>query len=95
MKKPDATTVITSERFRESVWPLPVSDLLYVGRATHQKLKRYCIKTIGDLAAADQRFLQRLLGQNGLMLWRFANGLDTSLVSNIGAKSLILSLIHI
>ncbi|MFR1433686.1 MAG: DNA polymerase IV [Acutalibacteraceae bacterium] len=92
MKKPDATTVITSERFRESVWPLPVSDLLYVGRATHQKLKRYCIKTIGDLAAADQRFLQRLLGQNGLMLWRFANGLDTSLVSNIGAKSLIHSI---
>lgn len=42
MKKPDATTVITSERFKEIVWPLPVSDLLYVGRATHAKLKRYC-----------------------------------------------------
>lgn len=92
MKKPDATTVITSKRFREIVWPLPVSDLLYVGRATHAKLKRYCIKTIGDLAAADQRFLQRLLGQNGMMLWRFANGLDTSPVSNIGAKSLIHSI---
>ena len=92
MKKPDATTVITSKRFREIVWPLPVSDLLYVGRATHAKLKRYCIKTIGDLAAADQRFLQRLLGQNGLMLWRFANGLDASPVSNIGAKSLIHSI---
>ena len=92
MRKPDATTVITSERFREIVWPLPVSDLLYVGRATHAKLKRYCIKTIGDLAAADQRFLQRLLGQNGMMLWCFANGLDTSPVSNIGAKSLIHSI---
>ena len=92
MKKPDATTVITSERFKEIVWPLPVSDLLYVGRATHAKLKRYCIKTIGDLAAADQRFLQRLLGQNGMMLWCFANGLDTSPVSNVGAKSLIHSI---
>ena len=92
MKKTDATTVITIERFKEIVWPLPVSDLLYVGRATHAKLKRYCIKTIGDLAAADQRFLQRLLGQNGMMLWCFANGLDTSPVSNIGAKSLIHSI---
>lgn len=92
MKKPDATTVITSERFKEIVWPLSVSDLLYVGRATQQKLKRYYIKTIGDLAAADQRFLQCLLGQNGLMLWKFANGLDTSPVSNIGAKSLIKSI---
>ena len=91
MKKPDATTVITREHFREKVWPLPVSDLLYVGRSTHAKLKRYCINTIGDLAAAPKRFLSNLLGKNGIMLWEFANGLDTSPVSNIGAKSLIKS----
>lgn len=89
MKKPDATTVIDSERFKEVVWPLPVNDLLYVGRATHNKLRRYGIHTIGDLAQAEQQFLQRLLGRNGVMLWLFANGLDTSPVSNIGAKSLI------
>ena len=92
MKKPDATTVITSDRFKEIVWPMPVNDLLYVGQATYQKLKRYYIKTIGDLAAADQRFLQHLLGKHGLMLWHFANGLDTSPVSNIGAKSMIQSI---
>ena len=92
MKKPDATTVITSDRFKEIVWPPPVSDLLYVGRATHAKLRRYYIKTIGDLAKADQQSLKRLLGQNGVMLWLFANGLDTSPVSNIGAKSLIKSI---
>jgi len=92
MKKPDATTVITSERFRESVWPLPVSNLLYVGRSTYNKLKRYGIQTIGDLARTDQKFLRYLLGQNGVMLWLFANGLDTSPVSNIGAKSLIKSI---
>ena len=90
-KKPDATTVITSDHFREIVWPLPVSELLYVGRATHSKLKRYGIHTIGDLAAADQCFLESILGKNGLTLWLFANGLDTSPVSNIGAKSLIKS----
>ena len=92
MKKPDATTVIASDRFRDIVWPLPVSDLLYVGRATHNRLKRYGIKTIGDLAQAGQKFLRGLLGQNGVTLWLFANGLDTSPVSNIGAKSLIKSI---
>lgn len=92
MRKPDATTVIGSEHFKEVVWPLPVSDLLYVGRATHNKLRRYGIHTIGDLAQAEQQFLQRLLGRNGVMLWLFANGLDTSPVSNIGAKSLIKSI---
>ena len=91
LKKPDATTVITRSHFREIVWPLPVRELLYVGRSTHARLKRYGIATIGALANTDQRFLQTILGKNGLMLWLFANGLDTSPVSNIGAKSFIRS----
>ena len=33
MKKPDAITVITRENFKEKVWPLPVAELLYVGRS--------------------------------------------------------------
>jgi len=92
MKKPDATTVITRENFKETVWPLPASDLLYVGRATKNKFRIYGIHTIGDIARADVHMLKYLLGVNGQMLWLFANGLDTSPVSNIGAKSLIKSI---
>lgn len=89
MKKPDATTVIESNRFKEIVWPLPVKELLYVGRATHAKLKRKGIFTIGDLVNSNPENLQFWLGKMGVVLWQFANGLDTSPVSNIGAKSLI------
>ena len=89
MKKPDATTVIESNRFKEIVWPLPVKELLYVGRATHAKLKRKGIFTIGDLANSNPENLQFWLGKMGVVLWQFANGLDTAPVSNIGAKSLI------
>lgn len=92
LKKPDATTVIESSRFQDIVWPLPVKELLYVGRATQEKLRRHGIRTIGELAKADVSFLSYHLGKNGAMLWRFANGLDTSPVSNIGAKSLIKSI---
>jgi Nucleotidyltransferase/DNA polymerase involved in DNA repair len=91
MKKPDATTVITPEDFKQKIWPLPVSDLLYVGHSTTKKLMNYSIQTIGDLARRKCTDLQYWLGKNGVMLWRFANGLDTSPVSNIGAKSLIKS----
>ena len=89
LKKPDATTVIECDRFKEVVWPLPVKELLYVGRATHNKLKRRGISTIGDLANAHPESLKFWLGKMGIVLWQFANGLDTSPVSNIGAKSLI------
>lgn len=89
LKKPDATTVIESNRFKEIVWPLPVKELLYVGQATHAKLKRKGIFTIGDLANSNPDNLRFWLGKMGVVLWQFANGLDTSPVSNIGAKSLI------
>lgn len=92
LRKPDATTVIESSGFREIVWPLSVKELLYVGRATHYKLRKYGILTIGDLAQCKLQFLEQILGKNGRMLWLFANGLDTSPVSNIGAKSLIKSI---
>ena len=77
-KKPDATTVITPENYRERAWRLPVSDLLYVGPATTRKLNQYGIMTIGDLAQANVDLLYWLLGKNGVMLHRFANGQDHS-----------------
>jgi len=73
-------TEIRSDTFREQVWPLPVSELLYVGRATTEKLARYGIRTIGDLAQSDRDFLMRVLGINGDKLWIYANGLDNSRV---------------
>ena len=78
MKKPDATSVITPENFRETAWRLPVSDLLYVGPATTRKLAQFGIHTIGALAQANIGFLYSLLGKNGVMLHRFANGQDRS-----------------
>ena len=78
MKKPDATTVITKDNFKEKVWPLPVSDLLYVGSSTKKKLILYSIDTIGKLANCDSKLLKSLLGINGLMLKNFANGLECS-----------------
>ncbi|NLL05851.1 MAG: DNA polymerase IV [Clostridiaceae bacterium] len=77
MKKPDATTVITQKDFKQKVWSLPVSDLLYVGRSTAKKLINIGIYTIGDLANLNLSFLKKLLGKWGETLWIFANGLDT------------------
>ena len=51
MKKPDATTIITPENFRQKIWPLPASDLLYVGPATRRKLASRNIHTIGGIAS--------------------------------------------
>ena len=80
-KKPDATTVITKDNYRDVVWRLPVSDLLYVGPATSRKLARFDVVTVGDLARSSLEFLHAILGKVGVMLWQFANGQDSSSVS--------------
>lgn len=84
IKKPDAVTVITKDNYKDIVWKLPVSDLLYVGRATTKKLNALGIFNIGSLARFDKSILKQKLGKWGEYLWDYANGLDTSMVLKIG-----------
>lgn len=80
MRKPDAITEITPDNYRKMVWPLPAVELLYVGPATRKKLASYGVQTIGQIAEAGPDMLNRWLGVNGVKLWRYASGSDTSRV---------------
>lgn len=91
-KKPDATTLITKENYKDIVWPLPAGDLLYVGRSTQKRLSRINIHTIGQLAALPNEYVESYLGKNGLLLWIFANGLDESPVSLATEQRIIKSI---
>lgn len=94
MKKPNAVTLITRENFKQKVWPLPVSELLYVGPATTRKLDLMNIHTIGDLANTNVEWIRRNLGKNGLMLHTFATGSDCARVMPYGFVSPIKSFGH-
>ena len=77
-QKPDRVHTLYSEEIREKMWPLSVSDLFFVGRATTKKLLSVGIRTIGDLANADVSWLKSLLKKHGEVIWKFANGIDFS-----------------
>ena len=85
-KKPDATTVFSDSNWKEMIWPLPVEDLLFVGKHTAEKLTKINVKTIGDLAKTDGEYINRYLGKTGVMLWEYANGLDDAPVAESGYK---------
>ena len=91
-KKPDAVTVFDRAHMREKVWPLPASDLLYVGRATEKKLRGYGVHTIGQLAQTPAPLLESWLGKWGLVLSAFANGLDQTPVAPTGEESAVKSI---
>lgn len=94
LKKPDAITEISESGFREKIWPLAASEMIYVGRATEAKLAKYSIHTIGDLAHTSPTFLKQLLGVNGIALWQYANGLDQSRVMHRDFCSPVKSIGH-
>lgn len=90
-KKPDAITDIMPDNFKSLVWPLPASDLLYVGKATSRKLTSIGITTIGGIAKCPKDVLCRKLGKWGEVLWLFANGLDTAPVRLLGQEAAVKS----
>lgn len=81
MKKPDAVTVITRDNFKDTVWKLPCSDMIYCGKATTEKLKKLGVRTIGELARFPQDVLLKVFGKNGGKLWQYANGMDNDPVA--------------
>ena len=82
-KKPDAVTLISEENFRDIVFPLPVSDLLFVGKKTAEALLSMGIRTIGALANTSRELLVVHFGKMGDMLHIYANGLDEAPVEPI------------
>ena len=94
MKKPDAITEITKNNYKEKVWPLSASELIYIGSATEAKLAKHGVRTIGELAAIDPEQLRYWFGINGLKIWKYASGADDSRVMHKDFVSPVKSIGH-
>ncbi len=86
LKKPDAVTEISRGNYQTVAWSLPVTDLLFVGRSTAESLRRLGVRTIGDLANADEELLNKSLGKRGRQLRIFARGEDEEPVKAVKVK---------
>ena len=90
-KKPDATTLITPDNYRQVVWPLPAGDLLFIGPRTVPKLRRRGVSTIGDIAALPRDTLAGWFGKVGVMHHIHARGEDESPVMPVGFETAVKS----
>ena len=77
-KKPDMIHTLFPHEIKQKMWKLPVEDLFMVGRATAPKLHNLNINTIGDLANYDLKILKNKFKSHGLVIYNYANGIDTS-----------------
>ena len=77
--KPDKVHSCFPDEIEQKLWPLPVEDLLFCGKSAAEKFRRIGIKTIGELANADDGLLRATLKSQGTGLKRYANGEDLDL----------------
>ncbi|MBR3099422.1 MAG: DNA polymerase IV, partial [Clostridia bacterium] len=74
-EKPDKVHTLFPKEVPEKMWPLPVGDLLFVGKTSAARLQEEGIMTIGALANTPVEKLQQILGEKGgLAAWESANG---------------------
>ena len=76
LDKPDGFYIIRPEELAEKVWPLSIKKMMGVGAKTEELLRSFHIHTIGQLAQADPKLLERLLGKLGRQLSELAHGID-------------------
>ena len=84
--KPDKVHTLFEEEIPKKMWPLPISELFMLGKKTVPKLYNMQIKTIGDLAKADKKILEKKFGKHGIQMWEYANGIDKTEVKYLPEK---------
>ncbi len=81
-EKPDKIHSLFKEEIEKKLWHLPVGELFMVGKRTVPRLNNLNIFTIGDLAKYDTEILKYHFKSSGLMMWKYANGIDNSEVKS-------------
>ena len=76
LSKPNKVHTLFPEEIPVKMWPLPVSELFFVGRATTRKLNNLGITTIGELAHADEDMIRAHLKTMGTVVQSYARGGD-------------------
>ena len=84
LRKPDGLVVVPDD-VASFLAPLPIERMWGIGPKTAPRVRDAGYRTIGDLARAEPRVLERLLGTWGLSIRRLANGEDARDVSPDGA----------
>ncbi len=77
LDKPNGLTILTEADIPTRIWPLPAKRFNGIGPKASARLEMLGIRTIGELAAADPRWLLEQFGPNyGAWLHEAAHGRD-------------------
>jgi len=79
--KPNGFIVVTRDKVRDFLDPLPVNMLFGIGAKFAEKLEQIGIHKVADVLKFNESVLQRLFGKSGSYLYRISMGIDDSEVT--------------
>lgn len=78
--KPRGKMDIAPAMTQHFINPLSIKKIPMLGNETYKELSRIGIRVVKTLAETPPEFMQQLFGENGISLWKKANGIDNSVV---------------
>ena len=90
--KPNRVHTLFDNEIKEKMWPLPIEDLLYIGKSSSEQLRKIGIKTIGDLATCNEILLKKYFKNRAFDMIKSACGIDNSEVIKDVSKNKCISI---
>ncbi len=74
--KPDGLTVVSPDRVRDFLDPIPIKMMWGVGKVTQETLARLNIRTFKDLSTVPLKILEKKFGKHGHKMHKLSIGID-------------------
>ena len=76
--KPNGEKEVTGQLVKPFLNPLPIKKIPMIGDKTYHLLRSMGIVTIGTLSMIPVEMVEKVLGKNGIDIWKKANGIDST-----------------
>ncbi len=76
--KPNGEKEVPVKLVKSFLDPLPISKIPMIGEKTFHLLRSMGVGTIGTLGQIPPEMMEKVLGKNGIEIWKKANGIDTT-----------------
>ncbi len=87
--KPNRLTQVPYHRIHPFMDPLSIKKIPMIGDRTYMLLRSMGISTINTLRLVPVDMLERVMGKNGIVIWKKANGVDNTPVQQYSERKSI------
>lgn len=74
--KPNGELYVPGERVKPFLFPLSIRKIPMIGQKSYRLLRSMGVSTIKTLSMIPPEMITQVMGKNGLVIWKKANGID-------------------